>query len=224
MDKLRQHGSLLFLFGYIGIVLFFREKIPPQEVLLNTLKQLYGSYGYYLVFFGAFLEATFLVSLYVPGSTVILLGAALSKTGVVSFPLVLLLATLGLVMGFCVNYALGRYGWYHVLAKLGAEKAVALAKDKLKKDEYKTMFLGYLHPTGASFVSTAGGVLKMPFRKFFIISIVSQFFWSLLWGGLAYMVGMSLVEFFVKYFGLLVGVVFVIWLIRRFRARKSLVP
>ena len=41
----------------------------------------------------------------------------------------------------------------------------------------------------------------MPFGKFFLLSLVAQTFWALLWGGLAYIFGLVLVEVFIKYFG-----------------------
>lgn len=206
---------LLFLGIYLVFLIYLKGVIPDAQTLLSVLKELYGTYGYVIVFVSAFLESMFVVSLYVPGSTAILLGAALSRTGVVQFPVVLFLAICGLLLGYIINYFLGKHGWYHVLSRMGLTKGLEVAKTKLEQHQIKTILLGYFHPTGASFLSTAAGVLKIPFRRFITLSVIAQVFWGLLWGGLSYLVGLSLVEFFLKYFTFFVIGVVAIWWIRK---------
>lgn len=193
--------NLFIVLGfYIGAIVFIKNKFPNTEALIDAVKGLYLTHGYILIFFGAFLEAIFLLGFYVPGSTVVILGAAFAKTGVVSYPLVLLLGTLGLVLGYILNYLLGKYGWYHMLARLGFEKGIDVAKKKLIHSQSKTIILGYFSPSSASFISTAAGVLGIPFRRFLFLSIIAQSFWSFLWGTLAYWLGLPFVEFILKYF------------------------
>ena len=188
-------GPLIILLLYAAFIFFIRGKIPqsPNEFLL-FIKTFYKDYGYYLIFFGAFFEATFLVSFFIPGSTVILLGAALSRTGVVEFPLVILLGTAGLVLGYTINYFLGKYGWYRVLSAFGLEKGIKNAEEKIKKHGAKAVLLGYISPGPAAFISTAAGILGMPFKKFLLISFFSQLFWAIFWGTLAYLFGTAVVE------------------------------
>ena len=208
-------GIALLLIFYFTFFLFVRGRIPDAETLLDFIKELYKTYGYYLVFFGALLEGTFLIGLYVPGSTTVLLGASLSKTGVVQYPVVLVLATSGLLIAYAINYLLGKYGWHHVLARLGLNKGIDVAKDRLEKHQEKTIFLGYFHPSSASFLSTAAGILKVPFKKFLILSIFSQSLWGILWGSLAYFFGLPMVEFFLKYFVFVLPTIVVIWVVRK---------
>ena len=212
--------ALLFIF-YLAFFIFVRGRIPDAETLLDFIKELYKTYGYYLVFFGALLEGMFLIGLYVPGSTTVLLGASLSKIGVVQYPVVLVLATLGLLISYSINYFLGKYGWHHVLARLGLNKGIDVAKDKLEKHQAKTIFLGYFHPGSASFLSTAAGILKIPFKKFLILSIFSQSLWAILWGSLAYFLGLPMVEFLLKYFVFVLPAVIVIWMVRKFLLRPK---
>lgn len=217
MSKFRTIPLPFILLGlYLIVIIYLKGIIPDSETLLKLMKELYGNYGYTIIFVGALLESLFVVSLYVPGSTAILLGAALSRTGVVQFPVVLLLAVLGLMVGYSINYILGKHGWYHMLSKMGLGKGLDVAKEKLENHQAKTIFLGYFHPTGASFLSTAAGVLGLPFRKFIVVSFFSQFFWALVWGGLAYTIGLPLVEFFLKYFSFVVLAIITIWTIRKY--------
>lgn len=208
-------GPLIFLGLYFGVLILLRSKIPDTPTFIEAIRGLYESYGYPLVFLGAFLEAAFLIGFYVPGATVVLLGAALSKTGVVYFPFVLLLGTLGLCLGFILNYILGQYGWYPVLTRFGLEKGIEEAKRKIEKHGVRALFLGYFHPGSASFLSTAAGILKMPFARFISASFLAQSFWSLFWGSLAYFFGLPLVEFLIKYFIFVLLGVGAVWLIRK---------
>lgn len=216
---MRDIGIALLLIFYLTFLLFVRERIPDAETLLSLISELYKNYGYYIIFFGALFEATFIISLYLPGATVVLLGAALSRTGAIQFPIALSLAILGFVMGYTINYVLGKYGWYRLLGRLGLKKGIEIAKTSLENNESKTILLGYFHPSSASFITTAAGVLRIPFKKFFLLSFLSQVFWSLLWGSLAYIFGLVLVEFFMKYFGFVVAGVVVVWFLSK-RLRK----
>lgn len=213
-------GITLLIGFYLAFFIFVRGRIPDAETLLDFIKDLYKTYGYYLIFFGALLEGMFLVGLYVPGSATVLLGASLSKTGVVQYPIVLVLATLGLLISYSINYLLGKYGWYHVLARLGLNKGLDIAKDKLEKHQTKTIFLGYFHPGSASFLSTAAGILKTPFKKFLILSFFAQFGWAIVWGSLAYFFGLPMVEFLLKYFVFVLPTIIVIWVVRKIIIKK----
>lgn len=205
-------GPLIFLVFYIALFIVIRGTIPDPSTLIENIKNLYGSYGYLIIFFGSFLEALFIIGLYLPGATVVLLGAALSKTGVIEFPLVYLLSNIGLCMGYSINYILGKYGWYHVLNRFGLGRGIDTAKNNLVKHKRKAIFIGFIHPSSASFLSTAAGVTGFQFREFFILAVLSQAFWSLVWGSLAYFFGLPLVEFFLKYYSLVILAIIAIWI------------
>ncbi len=223
MQHLKQFLPILILTFFYGILfLLFRDKIPNADGILLWLQDFYRHYGYPVVFISALLEGSFPIGLYVPGSTAILLGAALSKTGTLQFPLVIILATIGFVSAQCINYFLGRFGLYHLLARFGLEKGIVSAEHKLRHHRKKTLFLGYLHPASASFLSTAAGIIKIPFPEFLLISFLSQLLWSLIWGTLAYIVGVILVEFFVKYFTIVVIIGIIIWWGIRYWKKREL--
>lgn len=194
----------LVIIVYLAIMWLARKYIVDAPTLINNLKGLYDTYGYWLIFVGAMLEGTFVVGLYLPGSLVVLLGAALAKTGVVSFPLVILIAVIGFNTGYTINYLLGKYGWYRVVEGLGFKKQIDHAKAKLEKYEVMALLFGYVMPSAASFLSTSAGIMHFPFKKFLIASLLIQTGWSLLWGTLAYVLGLTFVEYFIQYFGFIV--------------------
>src|SRR3989344_2964742 len=192
--------AIVFVTVYLMLVLLLRFKLPGPTELITIITDLYRSYGYPLVFLAGILEGMFLIGFYIPGSAAILLGAAIAKTGVVSLPAIIFLATLGLVIAYNINYFLGKYGWFQILAQFGLKQGIEQAQDKLKKHEKRTLFLGFISPNSGSFVATAAGVLQLPYKKFLIWSICSQLFWSILWGVVAYILGNVFVELFMKYF------------------------
>ena len=80
---------------------------------------------------------------------------------------------------------------------------------------YKRQFLGYIHPGSASFLSTAAGILKIAFKKFLILSLFAQSLWGILWGSLAYFLGLPMVEFILKYFVFVLPTIIAIWIVRK---------
>lgn len=218
MVKYKKLLKPLFLLGlYLILLIFISSKIPNPQIFIEKIKELYFVVGYPLIFLSALLEALFLVGFYIPGSTVILLGAAMAKVGVVGYFWVFIFGTLGLMTGYIVNYSLGRHGWYHLLTHLGFKKGVEMAKRRIEKDGVKAIFLGYFFPGSASLFSTAAGILHMPFKKFLLISFLAQSFWGLIWGNLAYSFGFRAIELIMKYFIFLLIAIGIIWLIGKRR-------
>ncbi|EKD65326.1 MAG: hypothetical protein ACD_50C00117G0008 [uncultured bacterium] len=216
-DKIPEILIITLVIGfYLAFFAFVKGKVPDAETLISIAKNLYGAYGYYIIFLGALLEGTFIVGLYLPGATVVLLGAALSKTGVIQFPIALGIGIAGFMSGYIINYFLGKYGWYRVLNHMGLKKGIDIAKAKLENNETRTILLGYFHPGSASFLSTAAGVMKIPIKRFLVLSFIAQLFWSLVWGSIAYLFGVTLVELFLKYFGFVVIGAVGIWLLRKY--------
>lgn len=221
MSKITRIIALIGLFiFYIAIVIFIRSKFTDTSSFLSTIQAIYENVGFPLIFFGGMLEGIFLVGLFVPGSAVLLMGAALSRIGVVNFPTVFILGTSGLVLGYNINYFLGKYGWYHLLAFLGLEKGIEAGKEKLRKHGLGTILWGYFIPGSASLLSTACGILNINFKRFVMLSILAQSFWSLLWGTIAYFFGLQIVEFIVKYFIFFIIAIAVWWGIKKMLFKK----
>lgn len=214
-------SPFIFLVIYIAFIIFFKIKFPDPQTFIEIVKNLYSTHGYILIFLGAFLEGLFLIGFYVPGSAVVILGAAFSRTGVVSYPLVLLIGTFGLVLGYVCNYVLGRYGWYKILSNMGFKEGIESAKHKLTQHQTKTIILGYFIPSSASFLSLAAGVLHLPFRRFLLLSILAQSIWGLIWGTIAYWLGIPFVDFILKYFFIIFFLILGVWIIKRLIKRKA---
>jgi len=211
--------SILFLIGYVIIIALIKLFLPSAQELLGIVENLYRQFGYWIVLLAGIGESVFLLGFYLPGSAAILLGAALAKSGVVFLPLIILLGTVGLTTGYTINYFLGKYGWYHLLARFGFEKGIQMAEKKLKAHQKKTLFLGYISPNTGAFISTAAGISQLPFKTFFVITFCSQLFWATIWGITAYSLGNVFIEFFLKYAIVIIyGVIAIVFLRRAIKA------
>ena len=87
-----------------------------QMNVLDTLLQLFKSYGYWIVFFGVMLENA---GLPVPGETILLAAGFVASEGDFSVPMVMLIATAGAVLGDNCGYWIGRRVGRGVLVKYG---------------------------------------------------------------------------------------------------------
>ena len=212
------YGLLAF---YLIIIIIIRLRVPDAETIVAIITELYRTYGYAIVFLSGIIESLFLIGLYFPGSTAILLGAVVARTGAVSLPLIIGFGTIGILLGYIINYFMGMYGWYHVLSRFGIEQGLTEAEVKLKKHGFKAIALGYISPNTGSLISTAAGVTKMPFRKFLLLSALSQLFWSSFWGGIAYLLGTFFIELFLQYFTYIVWLIIGIWLLRAYVFKKK---
>lgn len=204
-----------FVLIYAVVLIFLRNKISDFSRMILIAEQIYGTYGYLLIFLAALVEGTFIVGLYMPGSFIVFLGASLARMGITSFPLVILFGILGFSFGYSINYCLGRYGWYRIIEGIGFERKITETKNNLKHHYNIALFWGYIMPSTGAMLSTASGILKVPFKEFIFKTILIQAFWSLLLGGLAYVFGKTFIEMFLVYFGLIAFLGFGMYLLKR---------
>lgn len=207
--------AALFIIIYIGLFILLRDKIPNVSQLTSTAEEVYAKYGYYLIFFGALIEATFILGSYIPGSFIVLLGISLARLGITSFPLVILFGTAGFCLGYSINYFLGRFGLLNLIKGLGFEKQISLVQNNLKNNYNKTLFLGYIMPSTGSMISTASGILKVRFKEFIFKTLITQTIWSLILGGLAYIFGLAFIKIFLVYFGSVAFVSYMLYLFNK---------
>jgi len=178
----------------LGVVLvayasWFFLDLPTESEILGRAQNVFTEYGLVAAPLGAFLESLMFVGWYVPGGTVVLLGVIFAGDDIPRVILTVILATLGLLSGYTVNYLLGKYGWYRVAERLGLAPSLHQAQRRLEERGWLAIFLTYWQPGFASLTSTAAGVLQMPFKTFFSASLVSLIFWSTIWGLIAYFFG-----------------------------------
>lgn len=188
--------------------------MPTGGAFADLIRGWFEEYGLPLVFFAAIAEGFFLVGNYFPGSFVIVFGIALSSSWGEAVT-TLLVGTSGLMLAHMMNYALGRFGWYHVFLKLGFAGSIERSRQKLLARGGWAIFASYWLPSMAAVIDSAAGILRMSFKRFVLISLASSLFWNTLVMIIAYTLGeraVQLMESDSSNITILVGVI-IIWIL-----------
>ena len=215
---------LIILALYFGIIYLFRYLgFPSPEEIITFTQKYYETYGYSVVLVGALAEGALFINWYLPGSIVVALGVIFAKQAGLNIFLMLSLVILGFFLTALFNYVLGRYGWYHVFLKLGLQVPLEKMQSKVADKGLKILFTTYIHPNFGALAATAAGILRLPFFKFFLYSLISIILWNSLWTILFYYFG----SFLIKHVNLLIiaGGIFVYFmLVKSFKESKVNIP
>jgi membrane-associated protein len=178
------YSCLLFVYRFFGL--------PSSEEIISLTRGYYETYGYWVVFIGAFVEGLLLINWYFPGSVVVALGVILARSSELNIFVMLFLVIAGFFITALFNYALGRYGWYHVFLKLGLKGPLDKVQAKVEDKGLPVLFSTYIHPNFGSLAATASGILRLSFKKFFLYSLISITLWNTFWTTLFYYIGDAL--------------------------------
>lgn len=170
-------------------LLWKKLNLPPEEKLIPVIKSYFDSYGILVVFLASVVESAFVLGIYAPGGLVIFLGVMFSVGNPLHAILVVGSVILGFVIGFTIDYILGRYGWYKMFLHFGLDKALMKTRERVEKYGMSTAWVGYHHPDLGSLVATTYGILNYSYRRFLTLTLPPVVAWCAFWGVLAYVLG-----------------------------------
>src|SRR5688572_22467924 len=111
----------------------------------------YDRFGYALVLLSAWAEHSILLGVVIPGGTMVSFGGAAARVGTLQLPFTIGLAALGMVLGACTDYWIGRSGLARVLlsSRLGprVQRGLDRAAGILRRHGWWTIML--VHAMGA---------------------------------------------------------------------------
>lgn len=177
----------------IGLLLVMRLMATPEEIV-GKLAGWYGQYGYWVIFISALVEGTFVVNLYFPGSTAIVLGVALASQNELSGTVLIFLTILGFFISYNLNYFLGKYGLYRLLLRFGYKDIIEGTRESLLAKGPRMMLASFFHPNVGSVVTTGAGIINMPLRQFVIWCLISLLIWDTVWGVVVYVLGSQVIN------------------------------
>ncbi|HKT37904.1 MAG TPA: DedA family protein, partial [Ktedonobacterales bacterium] len=168
------------------------------EHLLDLLRDLYDQYGYLIVFLGAFGENTALLGLALPGGTLALLGAFYARQGTLNLVWVIFFAWMGTVLGYHVDYLLGRFALGKIMlrwgdSRLGRRMRLAgrlrLGRRLLTKYGGRAILLSHIVGHIRSFVALSAGATRMSYRRFLSFELVAALLWNTAFCLIGYLAG-----------------------------------
>lgn len=157
-------------------------RLPTFSEWVAVLGGLYDRWGYAIVPIAAALENTFIVNLFFPGGTILILGGVYARIGQLDLAIVILLGWLGTFLGASFDYCVGRGGGRSPLARLLDHPRVAppLAHAGMLLGRYG--FLAFLggHFTShtRSVIAIAAALTGMSPGRFVLYELPAAFIWS----------------------------------------------
>ena len=212
---------LILIAVFASLILIWKIfDLPPDAVLIQMVKGYFIKYGIITVFLASLIEGMLLVGVYMPGGMVIFLGVLTSLGDPRRATMSVVMTILGLGLAYVFNYFLGKYGWYKLLLKFGMRQSLLDAETNLQKHHERAIYMSYWQPNLASFVSTATGILKLDFKKFFIHSTIATIAWCTFWGTTAYFMGDKVLTYLAPiFFAVMLGwIISIIWV--HYRGKK----
>ena len=158
---------------------------------LETIQEFARNYGYWAVFLGILLEN---LGVPLPGETITIVGGFLAGSGELNYWYVLGSASAGASLGGNFGYAIGRYGGWPLLLKLGQffrfrEEQLFDLKEQFSQNAAKAVFLGRFIALLRIFASPLAGIAEMPFWKFSLFNVLGAASWASVMVSLSYFLG-----------------------------------
>ncbi|HLC61863.1 MAG TPA: DedA family protein [Candidatus Nanoarchaeia archaeon] len=151
-------------------------------------------WGYPIVFLSALLEATPFFGIFIPGQTIVIIGGFFAKLDLLNLYYIMILASLGAIIGDLVGYILGRKYGYSFIRDYG--KYFFFKKEYFKRtkelmNEYtgKTMIIGRFNSITRAFAPFVAGSSKVPFKKFLFYNIAGGISWGVFFSLVGYIFG-----------------------------------
>ena len=203
--------------------------VPQLPGVLHTLEPLLQNYGY-LAVFGLVLLEDFGVP--VPGETVLILAAVYAGSGRLNVWLVGLLAFSGAVIGDNIGFAIGRFGGRLLVDRYG--RYVLLTAERLDRAT------AFFERRGATVIVVArfveglrqangiiAGTTAMHWARFLAFNALGALLWVAAWVSVGYLSGSHIASIYSTairyhlYFGIVVAVLLVLYVVRHLRRRRA---
>jgi membrane protein DedA with SNARE-associated domain len=169
----------------------------PLYEWTRALGTFYDQYGYLVVFFGTLSENTALLGLVLPGNSLALLGAFYARQGMLNLGWVIFFAWIGTVLGYHVDYLLGRYALVHVMTRWSKSRLgqrlrlsgrIRLARRMLARHGGKAILLSHTIGHMRSFIALTAGITRMNYLRFLLYEVIAALLWNSAYSMLGYMI------------------------------------
>jgi membrane protein DedA with SNARE-associated domain len=153
-------------------------------------------YGYILLLVVTILEASVFLGLFVPGDTVVILSGFFASRAIMKLPLVILLASIGAIIGDNIGYAVGYRLGLPFLTKQGKrfhvnQNHLKKAEDFFHKHGAMSVILGRFVAYLRTFIPVLAGISRMDYKVFLLCNVVGGILWAAVFTSIGYFFGQS---------------------------------
>jgi membrane protein DedA with SNARE-associated domain len=130
----------------------------------------------------------------IPGETITLIGGFLAGSHELNVWYVLAAVTVGAVIGDSAGYALGYYGGWPLLTKIGgwlnvSEERLESIREKFGQNAGKAVLFGRFVTLLRVFSGPLAGITRMPYHKFLLCNALGAAAWASVMVSLSYFLG-----------------------------------
>lgn len=187
-----------------------------ELISIELVQDIAREYGYWAVFCGVLLEN---MGIPLPGETVTLVGGFLAGSNELNVWYVLGAATAGAILGDSGGYALGYYGGWPLLVRVGKllkvpETTLVGLRDRFSKNADKAVVFGRFVTLLRIFAGPLAGITRMPYPKFLLCNAIGAATWASVMVSLTYFLGQlvplpTIMKWIAQFSGAVLGIVVV---------------
>ncbi|MGE6377401.1 DedA family protein [Peribacillus muralis] len=192
---------------------------------IDTILHFINIYGYLIIFLFLFLG---IVGIPAPEESLLFLIGVLIAQHKLSFGPSVSSAFLGAFIGMLAAYVCGKYVGYPFIDKYG--KYVGITNERWEKTKInymeniqKTIIFGFYIPGMRQISPYFAGISRIPFRKFFLLSLLGTFLWTVPFIVAGYYLGnaFNINPQYVPYLGVFFLFIFVFYVTFKYIKRKK---
>jgi membrane protein DedA with SNARE-associated domain len=183
--------------------------LPPEQTIIAIARPYLDRYGIAIVLLCAYVEGLLLIGWYFPGTLVVIFAFVAAGPDAARVAQIAVAAGSGLFAAYLTNFFAGKYGWYRLLLAFGLREPLERAQAQLTRYGLSAIITTYWQANLASCISTAAGILQLPFGRFAAISFLAEAFWISFWATLIFFLGqaaLSLAGFRIILFAILIWI------------------
>ncbi|MCE5297830.1 MAG: VTT domain-containing protein [Methanoregulaceae archaeon] len=182
---------------------FFRVSTGKVMAMLDLLLHLdqnltyliteFGPGAYLILFSIILLETGCIVTVFLPGDSLLFVAGAGSASGLFALPWLILIFFIAAIAGDILNYCFG----HHIGLKVFRERFPELVPDEyidrttryFERYGKKTIFIGRFIPVVRTFAPFLAGIGTMNYRVFMFYNVLSALCWAVAVTGAGYLLG-----------------------------------
>lgn len=214
---------ILFLFVVAIVATYQFLNLTSSATFLDAIRIALDRHGYTIAFCAAFIEAIPPVNLYFPGSVVIVVAVSHSRSGALNPFIVIAVITLAFVICYSLNFCIGRLGLHGVLVRCGLGPSIDKAKRHIAHRGLGWLMLACWHPNCCAIASISCGILSVSYNRFLRFMLPAVVLWNALFGTAAYLGSSYIMRLLELRWLLVIGGIWLIWLVVRHSWGRSMV-
>jgi membrane protein DedA with SNARE-associated domain len=186
--------GVLLITMVVFVAIYRMLGLPSPEEFLSIAKHFYEDYGILVVFLAAVVEGILGVNWYLPGSAIVALGVILHAGDPLGAILVIIVASIGFLVAYILDYYIGKFALYSFLSWLGIEGPLRRMRGKLEAKGPQILLSACIHPNIGALAATSAGILRVQIWRFMMLITAGILFWNAIWGVLVYFMGEVILE------------------------------